>query len=253
MKIKIPTNCPCCEYTLELVNDQLFCRNQACSAQLDKKLEHFCKTLGIKGMGVKTLEKLQLTDITEIYYLELDEIIESLGSEKIAVKLLDEINKSRNSDLATILPAFSIPLVGNTAAQKISKLVQSIDEITTERCRQAGLGEKVTNNLISWLETDFQEMREFLPFSFTVYNKPVANVTGKSVCITGKLTSFKTKSEATKALELAGFKVTDSVTKTTDYLVDEDNKGSSKRTKADQLGITIIQNLLHFLNEKKYD
>ena len=143
--------------------------------------------------------------------------------------------------------------MGNTAAQKISKLVQSIDEITTERCRQAGLGEKVTNNLISWLETDFQEMREFLPFSFTVDNKPVANVTGKSVCITGKLTSFKTKSEATKALELAGFKVTDSVTKTTDYLVDEDNKGSSKRTKADQLGITIIQNLLHFLNEKKYD
>jgi DNA ligase (NAD+) len=253
MKIKIPTNCPCCEYTLELVNDQLFCRNQACSAQLDKKLEHFCKTLGIKGMGAKTLEKLQLTDITEIYYLELDEIIESLGSKKIAVKLLDEINKSRNSDLATILPAFSIPLVGNTAAQKISKLVQSIDEITTEQCRQAGLGEKVTNNLISWLETDFQEMREFLPFSFTVDNKPVANVTGKSVCITGKLTSFKTKSEATKALELAGFKVTDSVIKTTDYLVDEDNKGSSKRTKADQLGITIIQNLLNFLNEKKYD
>jgi DNA ligase (NAD+) len=253
MKIKIPTNCPCCEYTLELVNDQLFCRNQACGAQLGKKLEHFCKTLGIKGMGAKTLEKLQLSDITEIYYLELDEIIKALGSEKIAVKLLDEINRSRNSDLATILPAFSIPLVGNTAAQKISKVVHSIDEITQEKCKQAGLGEKVTNNLISWLETDFQEMKEFLPFSFTVDNKPVANAIGEVVCITGKLTSFKTKSEATKALENAGFKVTESVTKQTNYLVDEDNKGSSKRIKADQLGITIIKNLLHFLNEKKYD
>jgi DNA ligase (NAD+) len=253
MKIKIPTNCPCCEYALELVNDQLFCRNQACSAQLDKKLEHFCKTLGIKGMGAKTLEKLQLTDITEIYYLELDEIIECLGSEKIAVKLLDEINRSRNSDLATVLPAFSIPLVGNTAAQKISKVVHSIDDITEEQCKQAGLGEKVTNNLISWLETDFQEMKEFLPFSFTVDNKPVANAIGKVVCITGKLASFKTKAEATKALENEGFKVTDSVTKQTNYLVDEDNKGSSKRIKADQLGITIIKNLLHFLNEKKYD
>jgi NAD-dependent DNA ligase len=253
MKIKIPTNCPCCEYALELVNDQLFCRNQSCSAQLDKKLEHFCKTLGIKGMGAKTLEKLQLTDITEIYYLELDEIIECLGSEKIAVKLLDEINRSRNSDLATVLPAFSIPLVGNTAAQKISKVVHSIDDITQDKCKQAGLGEKVTNNLISWLETDFQEMREFLPFSFTVDSKPVANVNGKTVCITGKLTSFKTKAEATKALENAGFKVTESVTKQTNYLVDEDNKGSSKRTKADQLGITIIENLSHFLNEKKYD
>jgi len=253
MKIKIPTNCPCCEYTLELVNDQLFCRNQACGAQLGKKLEHFCKTLGIKGMGAKTLEKLQLSDITEIYYLELDEIITALGSEKIAVKLLDEINRSRNSDLATILPAFSIPLVGNTAAQKISKVVHSIDDITQEKCKQAGLGEKVTNNLISWLETDFQEMKEFLPFSFTVDNKPVANAIGEVVCITGKLTSFKTKSEATKALENAGFKVTESVTKQTNYLVDEDNKGSSKRIKADQLGITIIKNLLHFLNEKKYD
>jgi DNA ligase (NAD+) len=253
MKIKIPTNCPCCDYTLELINDQLFCRNQACSAQLGKKLEHFCKTLGIKGMGAKTLEKLQLTDITEIYYLELDEIIESLGSEKIAVKLLDEINRSRNSDLATILPAFSIPLVGNTAAQKIAKVVNSVEDINTELCRKAGLGEKVTNNLISWLETDFVEMKEFLPFSFKASNKPVANVSAKSVCITGKLTSFKTKAEAAKALEQAGFKVTESVTKQTNYLVDEDNKGSTKRTKADELGITIIENLSQFLNEKIYD
>jgi DNA ligase (NAD+) len=88
MKIKIPTNCPCCDYTLELVNDQLFCRNQACDAQLSKKLEHFCKALGIKGLGEKTIEKLQLSDITELYYLELDQIIELLGSEKIATKLL---------------------------------------------------------------------------------------------------------------------------------------------------------------------
>lgn len=253
MKIKIPTNCPCCEYPLELINSQLFCRNQACSAQLGKKLEHFCKTLGIKGMGARTLEKLQLTDITEIYYLELDEIISLLDSEKIAVKLLAEIDKSRSSDLAAVLPAFSIPLVGNTAAQKISKVVKNIDEITPETCRQAGLGEKVTNNLISWLETDFVEMREFLPFSFKASNKPVANVSAESVCITGKLTSFKTKAEATKALELAGFKVTESVTKQTNYLVDEDNKGSSKRTKADELGITIIENLSQFLNEKIYD
>jgi DNA ligase (NAD+) len=253
MKIKIPTTCPCCEYTLERVNDQLFCRNQACSAQLGKKLEHFCKTLGIKGMGAKTLEKLQLTDITEIYYLELDQIIESLGSEKIAVKLLDEINKSRNSDLATILPAFSIPLVGNTAAQKIAKVVNSVEDINTELCRKAGLGEKVTNNLISWLETDFVEMKEFLPFSFKASNKPVANVSAESVCITGKLTSFKNKAEANKALEQAGFKVTETVTKQTNYLVDEDNKGSSKRIKADELGITIIENLSQFLNEKTYD
>ena len=253
MKIKIPTHCPCCDYPLETVNDQLFCRNMACSAQLGKKLEHFCKTLGIKGMGTKTIEKLELADITELYYLELDQIAEALSSQKTAEKLFDEINKSRHADLATILPAFSIPLFGNTASTKLCKVVSSVDEITAETCKLAGLGDKVTNNLLSWLETDFREMREFLPFSFTVNNKPVANADGKTICITGKLSSFKTKAEATAALTAAGFKVVESVTKTLDYLVDEDNKGSSKRTKADSLGIEIIQNLTQFLKENTND
>lgn len=252
MKIAIPTHCPCCEYPLELVNDQLFCRNTACSAQLGKKLEHFCKTLGIKGMGAKTIEKLQLSDITELYYLELDDIAEALGSQKLAEKLFSEINNSRSADLTTILPAFSIPLFGNTASQKLTKVVNSVDEITHDTCKQAGLGDKVTNNLISWLETDFREMREFLPFSFTTNNnKPVANATGKTVCITGKLHSYKTKAMAHEALTAAGYRVVESVTKTLDYLVDEENKGSSKRTKADQLGIEIITNLPQFLKESK--
>lgn len=252
MKIAIPTHCPCCEYPLELVNDQLFCRNTACSAQLGKKLEHFCKTLGIKGMGAKTIEKLQLSDITELYYLELDDIAEALGSHKLAEKLFSEINNSRSADLTTILPAFSIPLFGNTASQKLTKVVNSVDEITHDTCKQAGLGDKVTNNLISWLETDFREMREFLPFSFTTNNnKPVANATGKTVCITGKLHSYKTKAMAHEALTAAGYRVVESVTKTLDYLVDEENKGSSKRTKADQLGIEIITNLTQFLKESK--
>lgn len=250
MKITIPTHCPCCDYPLELVNDQLFCRNQACSAQLDKKIEHFCKTLGIKGMGPKAIEKLQLADITEIYYMDVDQVTEALGSERVATKLLAEIDKSRSADLQQVLPAFSIPLFGNTAAAKLCTVVQSVDDITFEKCKEAGLGDKVSENLISWLQTDFQEMREFLPFSFKVSKQVQApSADAKSVCITGKLQSFKNKAEAYAALTAAGFRPVESVTKTTSYLVDEDNKGSSKRTKADQLGIEIIQNLNQFLKE----
>lgn len=250
MKITIPTHCPCCDYPLELVNDQLFCRNQACSAQLDKKIEHFCKTLGIKGMGPKAIEKLQLADITEIYYMDVDQVTEALGSERVATKLLAEIDKSRSADLQQVLPAFSIPLFGNTAAAKLCTVVQSVDDITFEKCKEAGLGDKVSENLISWLQTDFQEMREFLPFSFKVSRQVQApSADAKSVCITGKLQSFKNKAEAYAALTAAGFRPVESVTKTTSYLVDEDNKGSSKRTKADQLGIEIIQNLNQFLKE----
>lgn len=250
MRIEIPKTCPCCDYPLETVNSQLFCRNTACSAQLSKKLEHFTKTLGIKGFGPRTVEKLNLADITELFYMDKDDLVNTLGSEKVADKLLDEIERAKGADLATVLASFSIPLVGNTAAQKLCNTVSSVDEITHETCKAAGLGDKVTQNLLSWLESDFVELRPFLPFSFKSA-KSQNNVSGKTVCITGKLKSFKTKAEAHKALEGAGYRPVESVTKTTDYLVDEDNKGSSKRTKADSFGITIIENLNIFLKETK--
>jgi NAD-dependent DNA ligase len=249
MKIEIPTVCPCCEYKLELVKDQLFCRNTACSAQLNKKLEHFCKTLSIKGFGPKTVEKLSLADITEIFYLEVDQVVEALGSEKVASKLLEEIERAKSSDLATVLAAFSIPLIGGTASAKIASVVSTIEEITPEKCKEAGLGEKVTNNLLSWLGTEYQELKEFLPFSFKSVKKSGNTAIKGIVCITGKLTSYKNKAEATQLLVNAGYSVSDSLTKKTQILVDEENKGSSKRKKAEEYGITIVTNLNDLLKE----
>ena len=255
MKIEIPTTCPCCSYKLELVNDQLFCRNTACGAQLGKKVEHFCKTLGIKGMGPKSVEKLDLQDLTELFYLDLDTVTEALGSEKTAAKLLDEIERAKSADLATVLASFSITLVGNTASKKICEVVEHIDQITYETCKQAGLGDKVTENLVGWLQTDFPDLREFLPFSFKSNrnSNTTSNNNSKTVCITGKLSSYKTKADAYTALEAAGYRAVESVTKTTDYLVDEEDKASTKRKKAESLGIPIITNLNTFLKENTND
>lgn len=255
MKIEIPTTCPCCDYKLELVNDQLFCRNTACGAQLGKKVEHFCKTLGIKGMGPRSVEKLNLQDLTELFYLDQDSVVEALGSEKTALKLLDEIDRARGADLVTVLASFSIPLVGATASQKICSVVDHISEINYETCKQAGLGDKVTENLVGWLQTDFPDLQEFLPFSFKSNRNSTttSNNNSKTVCITGKLSSYKTKAEAYKALEIAGYKAVETVTKTTDYLVDEEDKASTKRKKAESLGIQIITNLNTFLKEKTND
>ena len=96
-KIEIPTTCPECSYILITVNSQLFCRNTACSAQLNKKLENFCKVLSIKGFGPKTIEKLNLADITELFYLDHELVIAVLG-EKTAVKLLDEIERAKSAE-----------------------------------------------------------------------------------------------------------------------------------------------------------
>lgn len=250
MRIQIPTTCPVCDYPLETVNEQLFCRNTACGARLDKQIEHFAKVLGIKGLGEKTVQKLNLADVTELYYLDRDQLVEDLGSAKVADKLLQEIELSKSADLATVIHSFGIQLIGGSASSKICSVVNHIDEITEEKCKEAGLGEKATLNLMSWLNTEFEELRQFLPFSFNSSKTTSSvNTNGKTICITGKLSSFKTKSEAYKVLECNGYKVVETVNKSLQFLVDEENKGSSKRKKAEELGITIISNLESFIKE----
>ena len=249
MKIQIPTTCPCCNYPLIRVTDQLFCKNLSCSAQLNKKIEHFAKTLGIKGLGPKAVEKLNLVDLTEIFYLNPDDARNTLGT-KIADKLLDEIERAKTATLATVLASFSIPLIGNTASTKIAKVVNNLDHLTTEKCKEAGLGEKATTNLMDWFNTEYQELKEFLPFDFSSNSIKQTDSDAKTICITGKLASFKTKAQATLTLtDVLGFRVVDNITKTTNYLVDEENKNSSKRKKADEYGITIITNLNDFINK----
>lgn len=246
MKIKIPTECPVCGSKLEWVNEQIFCRNSACPAQINKRLEHFCKTLGIKGMGEKTIQKLSLTSLAELFYLDRKDLVECLGSEKIADKLLGELERAKSAPLATVIASMGVELIGNTAGGKLAKVIRSLDELSAEACKQAGLGDKATANLLQWFNSEYQEIKEFMPFTF---DTQVVEASGDRgiICITGKLKSFKTKSEATTTLTALGFKVTDSVTKQTQYLVDEEDKQSSKRKKAEEYLIPIITDLNNFI------
>jgi NAD-dependent DNA ligase len=238
IKIVMPTTCPSCGSDLELVNDQLFCRNQSCPAQSSKKVEHFAKTLKIKGLGPKTIEKLNLTSINEVYEFTEDELVDSLGM-ALGSKLFEQIQKSKTADLTTLLPAFSIPLIGNSASKKLTSVVTNITELNYDKCVEAGLGPKSCENLIEWLENEYKYEHVFLPFSFQCEEQEQVRSIGKSVCITGKLNDFKNRTLAKDYLESLGFTVTSSVTQKTDYLVDEEGKTSSKSTKAESLGIPI--------------
>lgn len=244
--IKEPTECPSCRAALTKVNDLLFCKNISCDAQINGKLLHFCKVLGIKGFGPKTAEKLQLNSVAELFFLEKSDLVEELG-DKVSTKLIDEINKAKFADLAAVLESMSIPLIGGTASKKIASVVTQIEQITEARCKEAGLGEKATNSLLDWIENEYKELKEFLPFSFS--NGVYTPLEGKTVCITGKLKSYKKKAEAEAALAAAGFTPVDSVTKTTKYLVDEEDGNSAKRQKANKYGITIITDLNDLLKK----
>lgn len=251
--IEIPTQCPSCNKGLTTVNMQLFCKNKSCNAVVDKQLRHFAEILGIKGLGEKTIEKLELSSIAELYQLNKTCIEEAVGSEKLAIKLLEQLEASKHAELHKVIASFGIPLIGLTAASKLVKVITSIDDITAKTCKEAGLGEKATVNILEFLNDDFKELREFLPFTFSCEKQTSKqeNSSRGNICITGKLTSFKTKKQAETELSNLGFTVSTSVTKATNFLVDEGDKNSAKRTKADSLGITIVTNLLQFIKENK--
>lgn len=240
-----PKDCPCCEYPLTKINDQLFCTNDSCPARVGKSIEHFCKVMGIKGLGPKTIEKLKISSITEIFFLDEEEVKSVLG-EKVAAKLLSEIETSKNADLETVLSSLSIPLIGATAAKKLCGVIEDISEISAITCKKAGLGEKASNNLLLWLETEGKDLIPFLPFSFKTGK---LNINNKSVCITGKLKTFKTKADAKILLSVAGYTVTESVTKNTYALIDESNSNSAKRNLAEKYGILIIDDINKLLKE----
>lgn len=249
--IEAPTNCPSCNSLLEWSNDLLYCRNSECGSSLRKKIEHFASTLKIKGLGPSTIQKLNLISILDIYSISLEELVDNLGSEKIAVKLYEEINQSKNRSLNAVLPAFGIPLIGKTATDKLSKVCDDIFEITAETCKEAGLGEKATYNLITWLDTEEEYL--YLPFTYKFDKASPTNTNSSTgvVCISGKLNSFSTKQEAQVELERLGYVVKSSMTKDVTILVNESGRETSKTQKARDSGVLIVTDLKKFIGDIK--
>lgn len=242
-----PTHCPSCSSTLVWVNHILYCRSNACPAQSSKKVEHFSKTLKIKGLGPVAIQKLGLTYLPQIYTMTEQEIAEGLGSERLAEKLFAEIENSMSVSLNTLLPAFSIPLVGKSASRKLATVCDSITDITDETCDQAKLGAKTTENLMDWIDANIFLIEE-LPFSFK-FEKPRSSGNNGIVCISGRLKSYKTKAEATTVLEELGYSVKSSLTKDVTILVNESGVESAKTKTATERGIMIVTNLLEFIGE----
>lgn len=255
-EIVIPQNCPTCDSVLEKVNSQLFCRNIKCPARTHKNIEHFAKTIGIKGLGPAAIKNLNLTHFYEIYSLTKEDLAIRLNSEKLAEKIYLEIEKSKEADLGTVVAAFGIPKVGKVIAQKLAK-VASLEHLTKDKCIELGIGNVASTNIMEFINYEYPIIKDKLPF-ISLHNAgntilpAIPECPNKvKICITGKLSSFKTKAEAAKELELLGFTVVDSLTKDVAILVDEENRGSSKRVKAEQLGLLIVDNIKTFIQEKK--
>jgi DNA ligase (NAD+) len=242
-----PTECPSCEAALEWSNDLLYCRNTDCFSQSSRKIEHFAKTLKIKGLGPASIQKLELSDFADIYTLTKMMIAEALASEKVAEKLFFEIRNSVNASLNLLLPALGIPLVGKTASAKLSSICKNIYDVNYESCQKAGLGPKATQSLLNWVENEYPFCE--LPHSFK-FNQPTAQPSVQGVvCISGRLKSFKTKAAAAEALSEQGYLVKSSITRDVTHLVNESGIESVKTQRARDSGIIVITHLKDLIGE----
>ena len=270
--IEIPKICPICSAPTKVVkqnaSEVLYCTNPHCKGKLLGLLTHFVSKAGldIKGLSEQTLELLikigAVNNFSDILSLRnwRDKLVRLPGlGEKSVDKLLKSIDDAcNNTDPAHFISALSIPGIGLAQAKIIIKKFKTIDEFvksapTYNFTYLEGFGDVLQNNIRSWFSDeanlrDLSILCDGIRFSGTESldsnnNSIQSNgkLAGKAICVTGNVHIFKNRKELTDKAEACGAKVVGSVSKNTDYLINNDvTSSSSKNTKAKALNVPII-------------
>lgn len=260
--IEIPKVCPICggeavvkESDSGVLN--LYCDNPQCEGKLINRLDHFCgkKGLDIKGISKATLEKLIdwefIQDLDDIFTLHQ---VRNFWKDKpgFGVKSVDKIISAvydaRHTTLDKVISSIGIPLIGTTIAKDLAKRFK-----TYEAFRKAidegfdfsqinGYGPEMTKSLLTF---DYRELdglvKNWLYLDETEEEITENKLEGVTFVITGKLKHWKNRDALKDVIENLGGKVTGSVTKNTDFLINNDiNSTSAKNKKAKKLEVDII-------------
>ena len=198
-----------------------------------KVLEHFIKTLEIKGLGPASVKKMGLTHPVDLYD---HQDWEKLGAN--GAKVEAEIERTKTKPYDIVLASLGIPGVGKRAAKLIIPHIpafRNLRDIETTIIK--GVGPSTIESILAWLD-DNEDWVTQLPLQLE-QNVQVEEVlvTRKKVCITGKLDM--TRNQLSDILEDKGFQVTSTVTKDCYALVAGDTV-SSKYKKAVTIGVNVI-------------
>ena len=258
---EIPNVCPVCggavEERTQVDSTILVCVNPECSGKFINKLDHFCgkKGLDIKGLSKATLEKLidwgwikNISDIFELSQFKNEWVKKPGFGIKSVEKVLSAIEEASNCELHQFIAALGIPLIGTTTAKELTKYFHSWNEYI-EAVRTdyrfyllPNFGSEMSYAIknFNYKEAELIVDKYIKIKEFKEDNKS-DNLNGKVFVITGKLTSFKNRDELKDKIESLGGKVTGSISKNTNYLINNDTESSSsKNVSAKKLGIPII-------------
>ncbi len=261
--LKIPENCPACgeSTVLQDINgvQSLYCMNAECSAKQIKGFSHFVSrnAMNIDGLSDATLEKFIahgfLKKLPDIFHLERyrDEIIQLEGfGEKSYDNLITSIESARKVSMAKFIYSLGISGIGLANAKVIVEYFgQDFDKITEaseeELTAVEGIGEVLAKAFYDFFHTQERMLVVQELLAEIIFEKEEVTgeqiLKGKTFVITGSLEKFANRNELKEYIEKAGGKVTGSVSRNTDYLINNDvMSGSSKNKKANELGIPIL-------------
>ena len=259
----IPHNCPACgqETIVKKENDVecLFCVNPGCPAKKIKSFGLFTSrdAMNIDGLSEATLEKFiargfihDFGDIFEISRYK-DEIVEMEGfGQKSYDNLMESLERAKETTLPRVIYSLGIANIGLANAKVICRHFDN----DLDRIRHASLGEVsdidtigpvIAGNLVAYFKDEDNNRRldHLMSFLHIQEDSPKQEqiFEGMNFVITGSLVHFGNRSEAKELIESLGGKVTGSVTKKTNYLINNDiQSNSSKNKKARELGIPIL-------------
>lgn len=266
--LNIPDKCPVCGAEAHVVlsesgTKKLHCSNADCTAKQLKKFARFVSKNGINidGISEQTVSTFinhgWIRDYADFYHLkDFAYQITSLDGfgKKSVSKLLESIEKSRNTDSRHLLYALSIPLCGFDVAKRLLSKYTFKELMETAKTSLFddvfasidGIGPEKSARFVNWFKDDKNYLKvSNLLKELDVKEVEVAEVgtkcAGQTFVITGDVYHYKNRNELKAYIESQGGKVTGSVSKSTTYLINNDAESqSSKNKKAHQLGISII-------------
>ena len=266
--LNIPDKCPVCGAEAHVVlsesgTKKLHCSNADCTAKQLKKFARFVSKDGINidGISEQTVSTFinhgWIRDYADFYHLkDFAYQITSLDGfgKKSVSKLLESIEKSRNTDSRHLLYALSIPLCGFDVAKRLLSKYTFKELMETAKtslfddvfANIDGIGPEKSARFVNWFKDDKNYLKvSNLLKELDVKEVEVAEVgtkcAGQTFVITGDVYHYKNRNELKAYIESQGGKVTGSVSKSTTYLINNDAESqSSKNKKAHQLGISII-------------
>lgn len=255
-----PSRCPVCDEPVEHFEGEVawYCVNSACSAQLIRNLEHFVSrgAMDVVGLGIKIVEQLvtgQLVkDIGDIYALSKADLLKLEGfADKKAENIIQAIEASKAQSLQRLITALGIHGVGEVGAADLARHYHNLDELNQASLVDLqmieGIGPNIAQAIKDWFaiqanQVVLSKLRQAGVWpqseSMAVSNKLPQSLDGMTFVVTGALDGF-TREGVKQFIEDHGGKVTDNVSKKTNFLVLGRDPGS-KYQKAIELKIPIL-------------